>query len=345
MLTEALLPPLKTPQTATSNHRQRPRLSLVIPACNEESQIANTLRGFVNWLTHQEIAHEIWVVVNGCRDNTAQVVQRFCNDHPQVGWVSMGVGDKGKAVRLGLQLSTGEWVGFVDADGQISPQEFGKLLRVLEGQPEMAGAIGSKYAGGSGQHSSKKRLLAGKAFSQLIQRSLGLPFRDTQCGAKVFRNKALSRTLPELNMAGWAFDVELLYQLHHRGHAIAEVPIHILPDSRPSRISLLKAGPKMVGDILRLSLSLQMDLPLLTQAAVGRSWKKLGQILYDLDVISQNELDLILNVQQQRGRGRLGELLVEMKLVQPEFVQFALALQNTHTGLVQVQQPLLAVPA
>ena len=53
----------------------------------------------------------------------------------------------------------------------------------------------------------------------------GLDFRDTQCGAKVFKKSAIDAVLPLMVSRGFEFDVELLWRLTGAGYKIREVPI------------------------------------------------------------------------------------------------------------------------
>ena len=232
---------------------RRPQLSLIIPAHNEESTIAHTLAEYIAFLEGRAIHHEIWVIMNGCCDATAERVEACRRWYPQIGWAILTGPGKGRAVKLGLQLARGELIGFVDADGQIRPQEFAKLLNQLEHDAETDGAIASKYAEsiGSARVSFVRRWM-GHAFSKLVRWTLRLPFVDTQCGAKLFRRQVVHEILPQLQLVGWTFDVELLLHLCQGGCHIVEIPIALRPQGRPSQLSCLKVAPRMFLEVLRL---------------------------------------------------------------------------------------------
>lgn len=307
----------------------RPQISLVIPAHNEEAVIAKTLQSYTGLLERRSTSYEILVVLNGCQDRTLEHVTALQASCPSLGWALLAEAGKGRAVKLGFQLAHGDWVGFVDADGQISPEEFEKLLLVLERMPEVDGVIASKYREPAFHReavTSPLRDLAGRTFSQLVRSVLGLPYRDTQCGAKVFRRQALQDVLGDLKLEGWTFDVELLLHLHRQRKRIAEVPVVLRSGDRPSQLRTLQVAPRMFRDVLELRKRLRRlpspDPP--EEPSVGR---RLGEILCKLGVLGAQEIERAL-ARQRRERRRLGEILVQMGFITPEEVQLALALQR-----------------
>lgn len=311
----------------------RPRVSLVIPAHNEEAVIAQTLQSYIALLERRSPAYEVLVVLNGCRDRTLERVIALQASYPALGWVLLAEAGKGRAVKRGFQLARGDWVGFVDADGQIPPEEFAKLLLVLERMPEVDGVIASKYRRSALPSalpreavSSPLRDLAGRTFSYLVRGALGLPYRDTQCGAKVFRRPALQDVLEDLRLEGWTFDVELLLHLHRRGRRIAEVPIALRSGERPSQLRTLRVAPRMLCDVLELRRRLRR-LPSPDPPGEPSGVRRLGEILCQLGVLGAQEVERAL-AHQRRERRRLGEILVQMGFLTPEEVQLALALQR-----------------
>ncbi len=74
-------------------------------------------------------------------------------------------------------------------------------------------------------HQGWIRRLQSRAFNRMIRLLLGLPFRDTQCGAKVFRKDAIDTVLPEIVSSGFEFDAELLWRMNMHAFVIKELPI------------------------------------------------------------------------------------------------------------------------
>ncbi|GEM_PF-2497091 len=307
-----------------------PRVSLIFPAHNEEAVIGRTLHEYLQFLDARvgTGAYEVLVVLNGCSDRTWEVVEGVRADRPAVGWLLLPQAGKGAALRAGFLQAQGDWVGFVDADGQIPPEEFHRLLLVLERFPDVDGAIGSKYCETArASAASPLRSLTGHGFNAIVRLAFGLPFRDTQCGAKLFRRSALRGVLPQLRLNGWTFDVELLAHLHRRGCRIAEVPLTLRSGGRPSRLRPLRAVPQMLTEILSLRCQLPPRGEACSTPQRSRPRPLLGEILCALELLHPDQVQQALR-HQRRERRRLGEILVQMGWIAARELQWALSLQR-----------------
>lgn len=230
------------------------KYAIVIPARNEEARIRGTVEDYVSFARSALAAEgaEIIIVVNGSRDATGSVARRLADEHPAVRAVEtperLG---KGGAVYRGFDHSHAEILSFVDADNSTPPVELNKLLQTVAGGA--SAAIGSRWLAGSRQEIPQPlpRRVAGRAFNQLVRRLFGLPFRDTQCGAKAFARKAYTDVRASLELSGWAFDVEMLVRLRDAGHRVEEVPI-VWRDISDSRLRIHRDGPAMLWELAQL---------------------------------------------------------------------------------------------
>ena len=197
------------------------RTSLVIPARNEARRIEPTLRAYARGLAPEV---ELLVVANACADDTAEVARRVAAEFPGISVLEIAerIG-KGGAVRAGWREASGELVGFVDAD-LATPAEC--VRRVIEAAAAGGAAIGSRWLPGSRVTGrTPERDVAGHLFAALVRSWTSLPFRDTQCGIKVFHRRYLAHVLEASRIRDLAFDVELLLLLRDQGATIEEVPI------------------------------------------------------------------------------------------------------------------------
>jgi len=197
------------------------RLTLVIPARNEARRIEPTLRAYGEGLGP---GVEILVVANACADETAEIARRVAAEQGGIRVLEIAerIG-KGGAVRAGWREAQSEMVGFADAD-LATPAE--SVRRVLEEATRTGAAIGSRWLPESrviGR--TPDRDAAGRLFAMLVRAVIGLPFRDTQCGIKIFHRRFLPRVLEASRIRDLAFDVELLQLLRDQGAGIEEVPI------------------------------------------------------------------------------------------------------------------------
>jgi len=236
------------------------KISIIIPAYNEEKRIGRTLeeysRFFKERIKNKEIiSFEIIVVLNACRDRTIDVVKGIKNKHKEIICLDFKHGGKGFAIVEGFKESLNrdsDTIGFVDADMATSPEEFYRLIKSIN---NYGGAIASRYVKGAVVEPKRtvQRMIASRIFNFLVRILFLMPYRDTQCGAKVFKRTSIDRILPRIGMTKWAFDVDLLYQLKKEKIKIYEYPTY-WNDKEYSKINLKDAGPSMFLAVIRLRL-------------------------------------------------------------------------------------------
>jgi hypothetical protein len=114
--------------------------------------------------------------------------------------------------------------------------------------------IGSRWLSGSKITRSQGllRQFESRIFNLTIRLLFGLPYRDTQCGAKVFRKDALDRVLPGIISKGFEFDVELLWRLTKKGYRVSEYPIEW--DNRGDSHVRGPDAVTMLGNLIKLRL-------------------------------------------------------------------------------------------
>lgn len=205
----------------------RSRLSIIVPAYNEEKRIEKTLGRFCSYFKRHKVDAEIIVVIDGL-DGTLNIVQEYKRRYDGIIKYlkfSQRLG-KGGALIKGFNVATGNIVGFVDADGPVKPQDILKLSELVEHE-EFDGAIGSRWV--KGASFSKKpsvfRIILSRGLNALIKGLLRLSFNDTQCGAKVFKREVIEECLPYLSVTGYSFDIYLLYIATKKGYKIKEMPL------------------------------------------------------------------------------------------------------------------------
>lgn len=195
-------------------------LSLVIPAYNEENRIETVVLNYAKYFSNSEII----VVCDGV-DRTYNIVNNLSAKYPKIKCLNFKdrLG-KGGAIRYGFKVAQGEIIGFVDADESVQPQDVERMLEVLL---HADGVIASRKLKESRILIKQpfKRRFASKMFNLLVSIIFQLDFKDTQCGAKVFRGKAIKVVLPELKTRGFEFDVELLWRMKRHGFKVMEFPI------------------------------------------------------------------------------------------------------------------------
>jgi glycosyltransferase involved in cell wall biosynthesis len=235
------------------------KLSIVIPAYNEEKRIKRTLDAYSNYFESlrkkKELDYSILVVVNNSKDKTEEIVKNFSTINKRIKCLVTSIGGKGSAIKLGFNesiKSNFDLIGFVDADMATEPSEFYKLVKFI-GNAD--GVIAGRYSKGSQvfPKQSLPRIFVSRIYNLLIRCLFLLPYRDTQCGAKIFKKIALQESLNSIGMTRWAFDLELIYRIRENGFVIKETPTK-WSDQEYSTINFKKSGPWMVLAVIRLRL-------------------------------------------------------------------------------------------
>jgi len=221
------------------------KLSIVIPAYNEEDRIIYTLEKSLAYLNTREYNSEILVVSDGSTDNTASVVKgfgsgqkvrlEFLEYHPNKG--------KGYAVRYGMLRGTYDIVMFMDADYSVEMPEVEKGINLIEEGADIA--IASRTNAGSivSQHQNFFRELSAKLYTFIQSLFLGIHYKDTQCGFKLFKKETAENLFSKQLLDSVIFDPEILWLAKNEGSTVKEFPVKWthMEDSRIQYDSLRKS--------------------------------------------------------------------------------------------------------
>jgi glycosyltransferase involved in cell wall biosynthesis len=224
-----------------------PGVSIVIPAWNEEDRLERTLERYLPALESRGDPFEVIVVVDGDRDRTAEVAAKYAGRRVRVLRFPHKLG-KGGAVLAGIRVSRFDYVGYLDADGPISPEEMYGLVRYLR---DVDCVVASRWTRGATGASAEPLFnrIAGRGWNFLTRSLLFLPLRDTQAGAKFFKGPVARSLLRSVTLTNRAFDVDLLYHVQKQGGRVKEVPVHWKHD-RASRMPIGRAIPVMFVSLL-----------------------------------------------------------------------------------------------
>ncbi len=232
------------------------RLSIIIPAYNEEKRLnkEKILDNYVNYFSKiYKNDFEIIVVLNGCKDDTLNVVKQAAKKFKQIKYLDIkeAIG-KGGAVVEGFKLAKGDLIGFVDADQSTHADAFYDLVKKIDGFDCI---IASRYMKESIVNPSQPffRRIPSIVFNLMVRALFCLNFKDTQCGAKLTKKDALKSILNDLSVKKWAFDIDLLYCLKKKRFSIVEVPT-VWSERTGSKLTF-KTPYEMFMSILKLRLN------------------------------------------------------------------------------------------
>ena len=200
------------------------KLSVVIPAHNEEGSIATTVEAFAGRLRSEAIEYEIVVVDDSSTDATAQVLARLTEADPHVRSVASPYPNGfGFAVRAGLEAYTGDGVAIVMADFSDDPDDLVAYHRLLEAGYDCA--FGSRFIrGGRATDYPLPKLILNRLVNAGIRLLFGHGYNDTTNAFKAYRREVIDNVQPLLSQH-FNLTVEIPLKAVVRGHSYAIVPI------------------------------------------------------------------------------------------------------------------------
>ena len=215
-----------TPSSSTSDHRpgvvRLPAgLSLVLPAHNEEDNIALVVEDALAVLPDFTDDVEIIVVNDGSRDGTKAIVETLAAAHPMVRLVDHPVNrGYGAAVSSGIAASTRPFVMFMDADRQFRLEDLADLSPFVGSFDVVAGFRKER-------HDPFHRRLFAEIFNVTVRVLFGVHLRDIDCAFKVFRGDMV-RSL-DLSAPGALINTEMQAKLRRMGATLQQVGVNHYP--------------------------------------------------------------------------------------------------------------------
>jgi glycosyltransferase involved in cell wall biosynthesis len=209
-------------------------VSIVVPYYNPGGRLRSTVEHMVRVLDASGMSFEIITV--------SETVVRRMEFERNAG--------KGHALRAGLGQGRGRYLGFIDADGDISPEFLAPFVTIMRTEePDII--IGSKRHPWSRVHYPPLRRLYSWGYQHLIHLLFRMNVKDTQVGIKLVDRRVIADVLPLLRENRFALDLELLVLAHRLGYSrIVEAPVRI--DERFGSTISLKAVWRLLVDTLGL---------------------------------------------------------------------------------------------
>jgi glycosyltransferase involved in cell wall biosynthesis len=201
-----------TPPRTIEIRRSPATVSVVIPARNEERNIAWVLRGLPDSVT------EVILVDGFSRDRTVDVALQV---RPDIVVVAQRGCGKGAAMRTGFESATGDFIIVLDADGSMDPAEIDDYIAALSAGYEFV--KGSRFLPGGGSLDfTRVRSAGNRTLVRSVNLMWGVSFTDLCYGYLGFHRACLPAL--ELRSPGFEIETEMCIHAVQAGLRIAEVP-------------------------------------------------------------------------------------------------------------------------
>ncbi|MFN4854377.1 MAG: glycosyltransferase family 2 protein [Bacteroidota bacterium] len=200
------------------------KLSVVIPAYNEEESIEKTVSELIAALDEKKIDHEIFVVNDNSKDNTLSVLKKLSQRYPSLKFeTNLGPNGFGYAVRYGLERFAGDCVAVVMADLSDAPEDLIKFYQtMLEGNYDCV--FGSRFIkGGRTIDYPRLKKIINRIANQIIRLMMNIKYNDTTNAFKLYKRHTIEGIKPFLS-PHFNLTVELPLKAIIRGYSYTVLP-------------------------------------------------------------------------------------------------------------------------
>lgn len=200
------------------------KLSIVIPAYNEEHNISDTIEGIVSCLSDENIPFSILVVNDNSRDGTAEVLARMIKKDKRIStYFNKGPNGFGYAIRAGLERHDGDCVAIMMADASDDPNDLVLFYRKMVSS-DLDCVFGSRFIkGGATYDYPKVKKVINRIVNNVIKVIFGINYNDTTNAFKLYKKETIEGIKPFLS-PHFNLTVELPLKAIIRGYSYGVLP-------------------------------------------------------------------------------------------------------------------------
>jgi len=250
------------------------KLSIVMPAQNEEGSVGKTVEGVVAVLEREGIDYEVVVVNDDSEDSTEAVVAALGEQNPRIR-VHRSHNERGfgNAIRAGLDVFTGDAVVIVMADASDNPDDLIHYYRVLEQGYDCA--FGSRFVPGAHVYDYPRvKYIVNRLANQFIRILFRHRYNDTTNAFKAYRREVIETIQPLLSKH-FNLTVEMPLKAIVRGHSYAVVPTNWTNrTSGVAKLAMKEMGSRYLFIVLYVWLEMTLSRGDYRTASAGSAAKR-----------------------------------------------------------------------
>jgi len=200
------------------------KLSIVIPAYNEEESISETIDALEKALNEIKIEHETLIVNDNSKDNTETVLKNLSEKYPSVKYVTNpGPNGFGYAIRYGLDRFSGDCVAIMMADLSDSPYDLIKFYTTMM-EKKVDCVFGSRWIrGGKVIDYPIVKKIINRLANRIIRMLMSIKYNDTTNAFKLYKREVIEGIKPILS-PHFNLTIELPLKAIIRGYSYEVVP-------------------------------------------------------------------------------------------------------------------------
>jgi glycosyltransferase involved in cell wall biosynthesis len=201
------------------------KLSIIVPVYNEENSLEEIVERVVNAKING-LDKEIIISNDGSSDGTSQIIQKIKANYPEIITYSSPINlGKGAAVRVGIAMSTGDIITIQDADLELDPNDYERLLiPILNNEAKIV--YGSRFLNLKTKLKKTSRI-ANRLLTFITNILYKGHLTDMETAYKMFLRENLNGI--RLRCVRFDFEPEITAKFLKKGFTILEVPISYQP--------------------------------------------------------------------------------------------------------------------
>jgi glycosyltransferase involved in cell wall biosynthesis len=226
-------------------HEIKDRIAIIMPVYNEADTIENTIRELYCKVVSKMSNVDLWIFEDGSTDGTKEILERLKNEFPRL-HVEMAKTRKGysramKEAFLSVNLSEYKYVVAMDSDGQYDPNDFFKLLHVMQrDSPDIV----------MGRRTNRREPLYRRLLSRGLQFLEKVMFpvkcKDVTTVMRLMKVDLAHKIAREVKYSQYNFWLEFTARMSFNGYKIVEIPISYRERMGGSRVYKVRNMPKII---------------------------------------------------------------------------------------------------
>ncbi len=197
-----------------------PKLSITMPFFNEGKIVLSTVKKLKKELDGNNIDYELVLINNGSSDDTDLYIKKLVKSNKRFKRVFVEKNQGyGWGIINGLKSCTGDYVGFIDGDGQIRPKDVVSCYNYLIEHPKTQVCKGKREK----KHGSIQRIISSHSFDLLFSLFFLKYIKDINAKPKVMKKELLQGF--NLKSKGWFIDPEILIKSIRKKAKIESVKV------------------------------------------------------------------------------------------------------------------------
>ncbi|MBP7810467.1 MAG: glycosyltransferase family 2 protein [Bacteroidia bacterium] len=225
-------------------------VSIILPCYNEADHLERSIKVLVNHSADFKFNYEFIFVEDKSTDNTRQILKGFESTLKNSKFIYHDVNKgRGAAVKSGFEVATGDYVGFIDVDLEVSPSYINAFVESLKTHDVVI--ANRKYYSKTYLRALIRNIFS-NSYRALNKKLLKHSYSDTEAGYKFFNKKALDNFFKQPSNDHWFWDTEFIMYCFNNKLKVDEIEVAFLRDeTKQSTVKVLRDSLHYLNELIK----------------------------------------------------------------------------------------------